>query len=103
MARRELFNELVEGINDINEFQDGKVTLRHYRVDKKPSMVIDPKLIVKIRGQMSQGVFARRLRISESTLKNWEQGRTKPPPTAAALIMMVDRYPDTLDRLETLP
>lgn len=103
MAKRKLFEELVESINNINEFRDGDVTLRRYHVDQKPPVVIDPELIVKIRGQMSQGVFARRLRISESTLKDWEQGRTKPPPTAAALIMMVDRFPDTLDRLETLP
>ncbi|HIJ83383.1 MAG TPA: transcriptional regulator [Magnetococcales bacterium] len=102
MAKRHLFSELVEGIHDIHEFREGKVTLRHYTVEPKPPMAIEPEFIVKVRGQMSQGVFARRLRISESTLKNWEQGRTKPPPTAAALIMMVDKFPDTLDRLETL-
>ncbi|MBF0148027.1 MAG: transcriptional regulator [Magnetococcales bacterium] len=102
MAKRKLFDELVEGINDINEFQEGKVTLRHYCVAPKPPVEIEPAFIVKVRGQMSQGVFARRLRISEATLKNWEQGRTKPPPTAAALIMMVDRFPDTLERLEAL-
>ncbi|HAT51604.1 MAG: helix-turn-helix domain-containing protein [Nitrospirae bacterium] len=103
MAKRELFKELVESINDVNAFREGKVTLRHYHVAPKPPIAIAPDLIVKIRGTMSQRVFARRLRISESTLKNWEQGRTKPPPTASALIMMVGRFPDTLDRLETLP
>lgn len=101
MAKRELFKELVEGIDDINAFREGKVTLRCYRDAPKPLMAVEPELIVKVRGKMSQGVFARRLRVSLATLKNWEQGRTKPPPTAAALIMMVDRFPDTLDRLET--
>ena len=30
----------------------------------------------------------------------WEQGRAKPNPQAAALVLLVRRYPDTLERLE---
>lgn len=103
MAKRELFKELVEGIDDINAFREGKVSLRRYRGTPRSPVVIEPELIVKVRGKMSQSVFAQCLRVSKSTLKNWEQGRTKPPPTAVALIMMADRFPDTLDRLEALP
>ena len=43
--------------------------------------------------------FARGLRINERTLK-WEQGRAKPNPEAAALVLLVRRYPDTLARLD---
>jgi putative transcriptional regulator len=45
-------------------------------------------------------VFARKLRINERTLEKWEQGRAKPNPQAAALVLLVRRYPDTLERLE---
>jgi len=44
-------------------------------------------------------VFARKLRINERTLEKWEQGRAKPNPRAA-LVLLVRRYPDTLERLE---
>jgi putative transcriptional regulator len=47
-------------------------------------------------------VFARRLRISTRTLENWEQGRAKPNAQAAALILMVNKFPDTLDRLSEI-
>jgi len=40
------------------------------------------------------------LRINESTLEKWEQGRAKPNPQAAAVVLLVRRYPDTLQRLE---
>jgi len=48
----------------------------------------------------SRAVFAGKLRINERTLEEWEQGRAKPNPQAAALVLLVRRYPDTLERLE---
>jgi putative transcriptional regulator len=47
-------------------------------------------------------VFARQLRINLRTLEKWEQGRAKPNPQAAALVLLVRQYPDTLERLEHL-
>jgi putative transcriptional regulator len=48
---------------------------------------------------MSQQVFARRIRTSPETLRNWEQDKSKPNAQAAVLIKLVERYPDMLDRL----
>jgi putative transcriptional regulator len=48
---------------------------------------------------MSRSVFALRLRVSPRTLEKWEQGATVPNDQAAALILMVQKYPDTLERL----
>lgn len=101
--KRRLFDELADGIQEIGDFREGKITLRHYTGESKPPVEVDPQFIVKVRGNMSQGVFAKRLRVSEASIQNWEQGWSKPPPTAAVLIMMVDRYPETLERLEALP
>jgi putative transcriptional regulator len=39
------------------------------------------------------------LRTNERTLENWEQGRARPNAQAALLIRMVERYPDTVERL----
>lgn len=35
-------------------------------------------------------------------LETWEQGRAKPNPQAAALLLLVRRYPDTLQRLDAV-
>jgi putative transcriptional regulator len=37
-----------------------------------------------------------------SVLEKWEQGRAKPNPQAAALVLLVREYPDTLARLDAL-
>jgi putative transcriptional regulator len=34
------------------------------------------------------------------TLEKWEQGRAKPNPLATALVLLVRKDPDTLERLE---
>jgi transcriptional regulator with XRE-family HTH domain len=47
--------------------------------------------------------IARKLRINERTLEKWEQGRAKPNPQATALVLLVRKYPYTLERLDGLP
>jgi len=65
---------------------------------------VDSKLIRDTRKKLrwSRSLFARKLRINERTLEKWEQGRAKPNPQAAAVVLLVRRYPDTLQRLEKL-
>ena len=50
----------------------------------------------------SRAVFARKLRVNVRTLEKWEQRRAKPNPQAAALVLLVRKYPDTLARLDAL-
>jgi len=42
------------------------------------------------------------LRTNPRTLENWEQGRAKPNAQAAVLIRMVAKFPDMVQRLETV-
>jgi len=49
--------------------------------------------------QLSRPVLAHYLRTNPRTLENWEQGRAKPNAQAALLIRLVERYPDTVERL----
>ena len=51
---------------------------------------------------MSQRVFATQLRTNARTLERWEQGRSAPIEQAAALILLVRQFPDTLDRLAAI-
>ncbi|MEQ1802011.1 MAG: helix-turn-helix domain-containing protein [Gammaproteobacteria bacterium] len=82
----------------------GKITLRTHVVEKLPPLTVSGRRILATRRKLglSRAVFARRLRVSTRTLENWEQDRSEPNAQAAALILMVGAFPDTLDRLATL-
>jgi putative transcriptional regulator len=92
----------MEGVAAMKGHREGKLTLRTYKVETTPLPKVDSKLIRDTRRRLrcSRAVFARRLRINERTLEKWEQGRARPNPQAAALVLLVRRYPDTLERLE---
>jgi len=102
MAKRDIFGELVEGVSAMKSHREGKLTLRSYKVEVVPLPKVDSKLIRDTRKRLrcSRAVFARKLRINERTLEKWEQWRAKPNPQAAALVLLVRKYPDTLARLE---
>lgn len=103
-TRRKLFDELMEGVDALRQHREGKITLRSHSVEELPPLEIDAHLVRETREQMgvSRAVFARRLRVSVRTLENWEQGRARPNAQAAALILMVRKYPDTLEKLSEL-
>jgi len=102
MTKRNIFAELMEGVAAMKGQREGKITLRSFKVESAPLPKVDSKLIRDTRKKLrcSRAVFARRLRINERTLEKWEQGRAKPNPQAAALVLLVRRYPDTLTRLD---
>jgi putative transcriptional regulator len=104
MSKRRLFDELLEGVNAMREQREGKITLRQYRQAVLPPPQVTPELIRDTREKLrvSRAVFARHLRIAPRTLESWEQGRSHPNHQAAALILLVRQYPDTLERLEHL-
>jgi putative transcriptional regulator len=104
MAKRNVFGEMMEGVAAMKNHREGRLTLRSYKVDVAPLPKVDSKLLRDTRKKLrcSRAVFARRLRINERTLEKWEQGRAKPNPQAAALILLVRQYPDTLARLDSV-
>ena len=73
-------------------------------VEPAPLPSVDSKLIRDTRKRLrySRAVFARKLRVNVRTLEKWEQGRARPNPQAAALVLLVRQFPDTLDRLDRL-
>lgn len=102
--KRNLFAELTEGFDALQEERQGKVTLKSHAVVMNPAPVITAEEVTKLRQHLhlSRAVFARYLRTNERTLENWEQGRAKPNAQAALLIRMVERYPDTVERLAVI-
>ena len=101
---RKLIDELLQGVDAMRAHREGKITLRTHTVEDLPPLSIGADLIRDTREQLnvSRAVFARHIRVSVRTLENWEQGRAKPNTQAAALIMLVRQYPDTLQKLHSL-
>ena len=104
MSKRELFAELKEGFEALEEARAGKRTLRTTKAFTKPVVKVTAEEVKAIREalQWSQPLFAQCLRTNLKTLQNWEQGRAAPNTQASLLIKLIQRYPDTAKRLQTV-
>ena len=103
-TKRNVFGELMDGVQAMRGHREGRITLRSHRVQALALPRVDEHVIrtTRERLHMSRAAFAHRLGVNPRTLERWEQGRSKPNDQAAALILLVRKYPDTLNRLETL-
>ncbi|MCL4771596.1 MAG: transcriptional regulator [Burkholderiaceae bacterium] len=101
MSKRNLFAELSEGFEALADERAGKKTLRTHEVESRiaPEVTAAELLALRERLHLSRPVFAGYLRTNPRTLENWEQGRAKPNAQAAVLIRLVEKFPDTVQRL----
>ena len=104
MKKRNLFEELTEGFDALAQERQGKQTLRttHAALKPVPSVTGSEVVALRTRLNLSRAVFARYLQTNPRALENWEQGRAKPNAQAAVLIRLVEKYPDTVERLATV-
>jgi len=104
VATRRLFHELMSGVQAMRAHRGGQVTLRTHHVEPIAVPPIDSAFVRETREalHMSRQVFAFRIGVNPRTLERWEQGRSKPNEQAAVLLWLVRKYPDTLERLESL-
>jgi len=56
---------------------------------------------IRRRLGLTQGEFARRIHVSQETIRNWEQGKHCPTGAARALLRMLDKVPETALRVLT--
>lgn len=104
MSKRNLFEELTQGLEELGRFKGGKLTLKSYKVPPRMEFDVTADIIrdTRERLNLSRGVFAHKLRVSPRTLEKWEQGRAKPNKQASALILLTREYPDMLEKLGKL-
>ncbi len=105
MKKRNVFDELVQGFDDLQAEREGKITLKSTTVEVPQPIAISAHQITALRERLnySQGVFAALLRTNVSTLRNWEQDRAKPNAQAALLLKLVESAPeDILGKLSAL-
>ena len=104
MTERNIAAEVLDGLREIREHRAGQRTLRTFHVEPRPLPELTPEAIRGIRRHLdvSRAVFAHMIRVPVRTVERWEQGRSSPPDSAAALILMAQKYPDTFERLASL-
>lgn len=104
MKKRNLFAEIAEGFDALADERKGKTTLRTYEIESKPVPEVSAEELLALRERLhlSRSVFASYLRTNPRTLENWEQGRARPNAQAALLIRLVERFPDTVERLASV-
>lgn len=104
MKKRNLFDELMSGVDALKQEREGKLTLKQVKLAEMPDPVIDPEEIRSLResNNLSRPVFARMIRTKTRTLESWEQGRTKPNTHAILLLKLVKEFPDTLQQLKAV-
>ncbi len=103
--KRNLFAELMEGVEAMRAHREGKLTLRTHTVPVpqiKGQANAQFFIAARKRFNVSRPVWARMLHVSPRTVEKWEQGG-QISTLAATLVELVSRYPDTIQRLQSLP
>lgn len=103
--KRNVFAELMEGVDAMQQRREGKVTLRTHKIEaRKTEHAPGAEYFVAVREKfnVSRSVWADMLRVSPRTVEKWEQGG-QVSPLAATFVELVEQYPDTIERLQTLP
>jgi putative transcriptional regulator len=104
-SKRNVFAELMEGVDAMKQHREGKLTLCTHKL---PSATIEETpgaeyfVAAREKFNVSRAVWANMLRVSPRTVEKWEQGG-QASPLAATFVELVSQYPDTIERLQTLP
>lgn len=101
MKKRNLFDEVVDGLHALKNEREGKITLKRISAPPAKAPELSPQEILKLRSKLnlSRAVFAHKIRTNPRTVESWEQGRSKPNAQAVVLIKLVEKYPETLHHL----
>jgi putative transcriptional regulator len=104
MSKRDLFEELKSGLEDVTLYEQEKLTLKTMTITAKERITLSAEEIRAIREKynMSRALFANFMHISPRTLEKWELGTSKPNEQASTLLALTDKYPDMLERLGTV-
>lgn len=94
MSKRDIGQEILEGIRAIKAHKAGKKTLRTHTL-KAPA----PPQVIRARLNLSQAAFAGLMGVSVRTVQDWEQGRRKPSGPAEALLRIAEQKPEVFMEL----
>jgi putative transcriptional regulator len=84
-----LFDELVGSLKEA-----GAIAKGHTKASRRFEVAAPDARAVREQTGLSQGEFAKLMRVSVKTLQNWEQHRRNPTGPAAALLKIVSSAPE---------
>ncbi len=88
MMKKEMFDELLESVQEMDDIIQGKKTV------SRSFNFPDPEVkAIRDRLGVSQEKFANLLGVSKRTVENWEQGRRHPTGPARSLLRIVEADP----------
>jgi len=90
MAKRDIANELIQGLEEVKAWKRGEAKLKSFTVELPKAA--DVPVIRKELGY-SQDEFASAMGVSVGTLRNWEQSRREPQGPARALLLLARTNP----------
>lgn len=98
------YNDLMESLTAMKEHLEGKRTLRTETLSRSEPLHISADEVKAIRARLnlSQAVFAQRLRTSIKTYQGWEQGKSTPNPQATILLRLVEQSPQVFEQIARL-
>ena len=89
MSKRDIGQEILDGIREIKAFNADQVSLRTHTL-KGPA---SPQ-VIRAKLKLSQSAFAGLMGVSLRTVQDWEQGRRKPSGPAEALLRIAEQKPE---------
>lgn len=89
MTKRDIGQEILEGIQEIKAHKTGQVDLRTRVLQPPP-----PVQIVRSQLTLSQSAFAGMMGVSVRTVQDWEQGRREPNGPAKTLLRIAQQHPE---------
>jgi putative transcriptional regulator len=94
MSKRDIGQEILDGIREIKDYKAGKKALRTHTITQPA-----PPQVIRARLNISQAAFAALMGVSLRTVQDWEQGRRKPSGPALALLRIADQKPEVFGEL----
>lgn len=93
-----LGKRLIKSAKEGRAIARGEADTATYKVFVPPT--IDVKAIRARRG-LTQEEFCIKYALSIASLRDWEQGRFSPDPTARAYLTIIDRAPEAVEKALT--
>lgn len=87
-------SRILASVREAIEWTQGKDTGARVTTVEVP--VVDVRA-VRRRMKLSQTAFAARFGFPTATVRNWEQGRTRPDGPARVLLAVIERHPEAVE------
>ena len=84
---------VIEGLKEAIAHARGEIQLPTYHYPGR----VDVKAI-RAKSGLSQSAFAQRYGFNIRTLQDWERGRVQPPSAVRAYLIVIERFPETVER-----